>query len=95
MDPGIAGIILLVSVAIVAAAVLHRFVRSFLHASFAASMIASVALITADTIYRGYPDKRAAAALIIGVIVSFIISLPVGWATRRFFRPRQNSDVQK
>lgn len=92
MDPGIAGIILLVTVAIVGSIVLHRYVRSFLRASFAAAVIASVSLITADTIHRGYPDKFAAVAFVLGAIVSFLISLPIGWLVRRFFPSRRSSE---
>jgi hypothetical protein len=89
MDPGIVGLILLGSVAVFASVVLHRFVHSFLRASFAAAIIASVTLITTDAIYRGYPDKYAAVAFVIGAVVSFVISLPIGWLTRRFLPRRR------
>ena len=82
MDEGFVGLLLLAVFAIVASILFHLRGRGFLLASFTSAITAICALLVVDTIRRGSPDERLPVAFVIGAVLSFLISLVVGWVVR-------------
>ena len=91
MDEGSAGLLLLVVFAIVASIVFHLRGRGFLLASFTSAITAICALLVVDTIRRGSPDERLPVAFVIGAVLSFLISLVVGWVVRGWVAKRKKN----
>ena len=89
MSEGLEGLLVLVLIAVVVAAVGHWLSASYLTASMACAAVAAVGFAIASSLHAGEPDMHMGGALLFGGIYSFIIALIVGLPFKRR-RARRN-----
>jgi len=91
MDEGTQGLLILISISIVCSLIIHSVYRNYWVSAHIAAIISTILFQIADFVHRGYLDKFALIALIVGGFYAWLISLLVGFPFK-FVRKSKSSD---
>jgi hypothetical protein len=78
MSEPVTGIIVLLSLSVVAAMVSHLLMRSYLLAALSGALAASILFQVANYVHLGHLDPFAMVAFVFGGGIAFVIGLVVG-----------------